>query len=226
LARQLFSGLAQLTPQLDIVPDVARSWEMLDGGRRYILHLREDTHWSDGAPVTAGDFECGWKMALHPSSPAPLARLLYDIKGARPYHNGQVSDPASVGVRALDDLTLDVELEGPTGYFLQLVACGATYPMPRHVVEAFGESWSGPAHLVTNGPFRLQRWDRHQSIILERNPDYHGQFGGNVHQMVFPFRPAFEAKDSYCDLTWYERDDLDVLHLFAYLAAVASRNSL
>ncbi|UCF25283.1 MAG: protein kinase, partial [Ralstonia sp.] len=129
MIQHLFSGLVELRPEMDIVPDVAHSWEVLEGGRKYVFHLREDVCWSDGRPVTAGDFEYAWKRVLDPATGSPNAELLYDVKGSRTFHQGQAPTADGVGVRALDDLTLVVELEAPTGYFLNLLTYHAAFPI-------------------------------------------------------------------------------------------------
>ncbi len=182
---------------------------MLEGGRKYVFHLRDDARWSDGTPVTAADFEYAWKRMLDPATGSPNASLLYDVKGARGFHQGDASDPDSVGVWALDEVTLVVELEEPTGYFLQLLAYPATGPVPRHVVEAHGEAWTEPGNIVTNGPFRLETWQRGEFMALVRNPDYHGRFRGNVQRV----EPSF-CVDPSAQLELYEADGLDVLRLF------------
>ena len=96
---QLFSGLVELTPEMDVVPDVARTWEVLEGGRKYVFHLRNDERWSDGVPVTAGDFEYAWKRLLDPATGSPAASLLYDIKGARAFHRGEGETGGCGGAR-------------------------------------------------------------------------------------------------------------------------------
>jgi len=179
---QLFSGLVELTPEMDVVPDVARSWEVLEGGRKYVFHLRNDGRWSDGAPVTAGDFAYAWKRLLDPATGAREASLLYDIKGARAFHRGE-GEWGDVGVRALDEVTLAVELEEPTGYWLHLLTGSLTYPLPRHVVEAHGKAWTEVEHIVTNGPFRLESWQPRRSLVLSRNPGYRGRFPGNIQRV-------------------------------------------
>jgi oligopeptide transport system substrate-binding protein len=183
---QLFSGLVELSPEMGVVPDVARSWEVLDGGRKYMFHLRDDARWSDGVQVTARDFEYAWKRALDPASGSRSANLLYDIMGARAYHQGAVSDPERVEVRALDEITLVVELEGPTSYFPHLLTYTITFPVPRHVVQARGAAWTELDHIVTNGPFRLAAWEQGESMVLERNPAYHGRFTGNLQRVELP----------------------------------------
>ena len=206
---QLFSGLVDHTPELGIVPDVAASWEVLDSGNRYLFHLRDDIVWSDGVPVTAHDFEYAWKRVLDPSS-AKVAGILYDIKGARAFHEGLSPNVDALGVRALDDLTLSVELEGPTGYLLHLLAFTGTYPVPRHVVEAFGNAWTDPENIVTNGPFTLTSWRHNDLMVLTRNPRYHGRFSGNVNQVELSLFPAGEWL-THQEI--YEADQLDVFWL-------------
>ncbi|NIN69145.1 MAG: AAA family ATPase, partial [Anaerolineae bacterium] len=203
---QLFSGLLALNAEGDIVPEVARRWELSEGGRTYIFHLRDGVEWSDGMPVTAGDLEYAWKRVLDPTTRSPSASMLYDIKGARAFHQGEVSDPDSVGVRALDGLTLVVELEEPTGHFPYLVATFATFPVPRHVVEVHGEAWTDQGNIVTNGPFILEKWSRGERMVLSRNPAYHGLSTGNVDQLVLELVPGWPA-----GLEMYQTSDLDVL---------------
>ncbi len=181
---QLFSGLVEITPELDVAPDVARRWEVLDGGRRYRFTLREDALWSDGVPVTAGDFEFAWKKALDPATDSDYVRLCYDIKGAEAYHHGENGDPGSLGVRALDDHTLEVELERPTAYFLQALAY--LKPVPRHAVERYGQQWSAPDKIVTNGPFILETWQPDERLVLARDPNYRARFPGNIRAVEIP----------------------------------------
>jgi ABC-type oligopeptide transport system substrate-binding subunit len=202
--RHLFSGLVELTAEMDIAPDVARMWEVSEGGRKYVFHLREDVRWSDGAPVTARDFEYAWKRILDPATASPNASLAYDLRGARAFHQGQLSDPDKVGVWAADDYTLVVELEEPTGHFLHLLGTSG-HPVPQHVVEAHGEAWTEVDHIVTNGPFRLQAWQRGHSIVLVRNPQYHGVFKGNVERVELSF-----VEDRTTVLEMYEADALDI----------------
>jgi ABC-type oligopeptide transport system substrate-binding subunit len=203
---QLFSGLVELSPQLDVLPDVARSWEMVEGGRQYVFHLRDDVRWSDGVPVTAEDFEYAWKRVLDPASQSRNASLLYDVRGAKACHQGHVADLDGVGVRAVDDVTLVVELERPTGYFLHLLAYRAAYPVPWHVLQARGAAWAELPGIVTNGPFTLAVWDCGESMVLERNPAYHGRFTGNLRRVELSFSPRQPSRL----LEMYDNDHVDV----------------
>ncbi len=120
-------------------------------------------------------------------------------------------------MRALDEVTLVVELEEPTGYFLHLLAHNATYPVPRHVVEAHGEAWTEPGNIVTNGPFRLEARQPGQSMVLARNPDYHGRFRGNVQWVELPFGERLAG------LEMYEADSLDIFFIDHLPAAERDR---
>jgi len=127
-----------------------------------------------------------------------------------------VSAPDSVGVRALDDLTLVVELEAPAGYFLNVLAYAPTFPVPRHVVERFGAAWAEAGHMVSNGPFKLDAWQPGQSITLSRNPEYRGRFGGNVQCVEGRLLERADVRlraDESATLQRYETGDLDVCGL-------------
>ena len=207
IADQLFAGLVERTPEMDIVPVLARSWEIHEGGRKYLFQLRPDARWSDGVAVTARDFEVAWKRVLDPAVASRNADFLYDIKGARAYHLGQLASPEAIGVRAVDPLTLSVELESPAGYFLHVLATTAACSIPAHVFENHGASWTDPAHVATNGPFCLEAWRPDEQVVLTRNPDYRGRFGGNVQRVEADLGEVFDWDDL---LRRYEADDLSV----------------
>jgi ABC-type oligopeptide transport system substrate-binding subunit/tetratricopeptide (TPR) repeat protein len=214
LIAHLFSGLVELTPEMDVIPDVARAWEVSEGGRAFLFHLREDARWSDGAPVTAHDFEYAWKRTLNPATGSQAASFLYDLRGARAFHRGEGS-AEDVGVRALDDFTLRVTLEQPVGYFPQLLTHVSWYPVPRHVVERAGPGWAAGAGLVSDGAFRLDVWRPGERLELVRNPGYHGRFGGNLERVILLPVQAWDER-----LRLYEADELDILGV-TYLSAPA-----
>ena len=204
---QLFRGLIESGPQLEVTPDLAQDWDVLKEGRKYVFRLRDDARWSDGTPVTAADFEYAWRRTLDPAIGSPNASLLYDVAGARSFHQGEAGWE-DVGVRAVDKVTLVVELEGPTGYFLQLLAHPTTYALPRHAVETHGEAWAEVGSIVTNGPFRLGAWQRGESMVLVRNADYRGRFTGNAQRVELTLLPLREWP---AVLEKYEAGDLDVI---------------
>jgi ABC-type oligopeptide transport system substrate-binding subunit/DNA-binding SARP family transcriptional activator len=204
---QLFSGLVEQTAELEIVPDVARRWEVLESGCKYVFHLRDDVRWTDGTPVTAEDFVYAWKRMLGPATRSSEASRMYDIKGARAFHQGKMLDSDKLGVQALDEVTLVVELESPTSYFLHLLA--RMYPVPRRVLEIHGKAWTDVNNIVTNGPFKLEAWQPEESLVLIRNPAYHGHFTGNVKRMELCLLREWSDR-----LEMYENDKLDVLSFY------------
>jgi ABC-type oligopeptide transport system substrate-binding subunit len=204
--QQLFSGLVTLTAELDVMPDLAIRWEVLDDGRAYLFFLRDDALWSDGVPITAGDFAFAWQRALDIDPESNLSLLLQPIKGAGAYQRGGGSGGGDLGVYAVDDHTLRIELEQPCGYFLQLLATAAL-PVPKHIVENHAETWTEPENLVTNGPFRILSQHKDGSLLLERNFNYHGQFGGNLESVELIYYEIEEL------LPLFRADSLDILLL-------------
>jgi len=215
LIEQLFSGLVELSAQMEVLPGVAQSWELSEAGRRYVFRLRDDARWSDGVPVTAGDFVYAWRRVLDPATGSVNASLLYDVKGAKAYHRGE-GRAEDVGVWAPDESTLVVELERLAGYFLHLLAHTAMYPVPRHAVEAHGEAWTEVGNIVTNGPFRLGSWDQAESMTLFCNPAYRGRVMGNVQRVEISLLPRGKQT---ARLGTYEADGLDILDMTFFPSA-------
>jgi len=205
LVQQLFAGLADTDTELNVVPQGARSWEVLEDGLCYRIYLRPDVWWTDGSPVTAHDYAYAWLRNLDPWVAATEfpACLLDDVVGARAYRLGQLRDAAQVGVRALDDRTLEVRLERPLAYFPYLLAHPITFPLPRQVVERWGEAWWQPEHVLSNGPFRLAHFEPHY-VVLEHNPLYFGEGTGNLGRVEYLAIP-----DETERLERFRRGDLD-----------------
>lgn len=193
----LFAGLVAMDDEMNVLPEVARSWQVVDDGYRYLFHLRRDVRWTDGTPVTAHDFEYAWKRNLHPSQENYALQLLYVVRGARTYHEGRLSDPDCVAVRASDDWTLEVTLERPAAYFPYIVTHPVTFPLPRWVVERCGAEWWRPGNIQSNGQFRLVSFDPETGVTLERNPRYFGEVAGNVRRIQFGNAPLAEREQHY-----------------------------
>lgn len=207
---QIFSGLVEIGTGWEIIPDVAQSWEISEDGRRYVFHLRDDVFWSDGTQVTAADFEYSWKRTLDPATEARSGKvyLLYDIKNARAFNEGEISEPDQVGVRAIDTLTLEVELERAASYFLQMLV--TLYPVPGHVVETHGDAWTNLEHIVTNGAFQIESYEPGESMSLVRDPTYHKGSSGNLEKAEVKF---IESRDSLEEFELYERNSVDIAYL-------------
>jgi oligopeptide transport system substrate-binding protein len=203
----LMDGLTRFDHDLRPVPAVASSWEVSDDGRRYRFHLRPDVTWSDGAPVTARDFEYAWKRLLDPQTAAQYAYFLYPIVNAKAYNTGEISDASTVGVMARSDYELEVVLERPLVYFPSLTTFMVTFPQRRDLIERHGDRWTDPERLVTNGPFRLEEWRHEYRLVLAANPRY---YGGTPHiERV----KMYVVNERTTELTLYETGDLDYAQL-------------
>lgn len=207
IAGNLFEGLFELDEDLNPVPLGAESYETSDDGTTYTISLRQDVLWSDGTPVTAGDYEYAWKGALDPELASPTAGQLYPIVNAEAYHAGEITDPDEIGITVVDDYTIELQLEAPSPVFLATLGASAIgWPVPVHVVEQFDEpyAWTEPPHIVTNGPFALESWTHEQEMVLVPNPEYWRE-GPNVDQVNL----RLFADPTSQGLPAFESDELD-----------------
>lgn len=175
----LFEGLVATTPEDPDAngPGVATHWDTQDFVS-WIFHLRKDAKWSDGTPLTAHDFAYSFQRMLSPDLAAPYATMLYPMVKAEAFNKGEVKDFSEVGVKVVDDRTLQITLNGPAPYFPSMLKHYSWHPVPRHVIERFGKmtdqytAWTKVGNLVGNGPFQLTEWQFTHSITVERNPHY------------------------------------------------------
>lgn len=177
--RALSEGL--LTPAPDgraPLPGAAEKWEVSPDGRTYTFHLRIGEKWSNGAPVTAGDFVYSIHRALSPAFAAPKAALFFPLKNAEAFFTGREREFAAVGVRALDDRRLELTLGEPVADFPAMVASGPWIPVHPDTIEKSGgrdqrdTAWTRPGNFIGNGPYILTGWRPNQVITVRRNPAY------------------------------------------------------
>ncbi|MGW6384227.1 peptide ABC transporter substrate-binding protein [Peribacillus butanolivorans] len=167
-----FEGLTKKTEEGKIVPGVAESWKISEDGLKWTFKLKDGLKWSNGDPLTANDFEYAWKYALKPETAADYAYQLYYLKGGEAY-NSKKGKEEDVGVKATDDLTLEVTLEQPTPYFLDLTSFYTFYPIDKKVQEE-NPKWALDAKThVSNGPFKLTEWKHKESLKIEKNENYY-----------------------------------------------------
>lgn len=167
-----YEGLARLEGNKE-VPGVAEKWEVSPDGLTYTFYLRKDAKWSNGDSVTANDFAFGWERVLSPQTkPAPpYAYQLYYLKNAEQYNKGEITDFSQVGVKVVDDYTLQVELNNPTPYFVNLTAFYTFFPV--HSSVKGNDKWStDPNTMITNGPFVLKTRTPGQSMEFVKNDQY------------------------------------------------------
>lgn len=170
--KNVFEGLTGLDPDGKVIEGVAESWDISEDGKVYTFKLRSDAKWSNGDPVKASDFEFAWKRVLNPETMSQYASILYPIEGAEAYNRGE-GEADAVGVKALDDSTLEVKLVNATPYFLELTAFYTYKPVHQATVEA-NKDWAADAgeEYVTNGAFLLSEWAHNSHYTLEKNPEY------------------------------------------------------
>jgi len=185
----LFAGLMRFNADLVAVPWLAIRVESNRDGSVWTFRMRKDSRWSDGAPCTARDFVWSWKRQLDPATTAPYAAFLYDIKNGEAFNKGQIKDAGLVGVRARDDYTLEVVLEGPRGYFPVLAAYQAALPAYQPAVEKHGDKWTEAANIVTNGAFTLESWEHNKQWTLRKNPHYYDAQSVHLEKVITPIIP-------------------------------------
>jgi oligopeptide transport system substrate-binding protein len=167
----MFLGLTTEDAHATPIPGAAESWTVSEDGKTYTFKLRDHT-WSDGTPVTAGDFEYSLRRILLPETAAEYASLLFPIENAEQVNSGK-SAPETLGVKALDDKTLEVKLVGPTPFFLEQLTHYTAFPVPRHLVEKFGKDWTKPENIAVNGPYTLKEWVPNAQIVLVKNAKFY-----------------------------------------------------
>ena len=167
----LFEGLLTYDACGALAPGAAESWSVSADGLTYVFRLRE-ARWSNGDPVRADDFVFTFRRLLDPATAAEYANLYYPIRNAEAVAEGE-APPEALGVRAIDEKTLEIRLERPTPYFLAVVAHQTSAPVnPRNVAE-FGRAFARPGKLVSNGAFRLAAFTPNDETVLVKNPYFH-----------------------------------------------------
>lgn len=169
LMMDLYSGLVDFSAEGKVVPGTADRWDISEDGLTYTFYLREDARWSNGDPVTAHDFVFAYKRLMDPLTAAKYATILYAIKNAEPVNTG-VLPVSELGVKALDDRTLEIKLERATPYFLNQLTHQTGKPMHQKSVEALGDQFVKAGNLVTNGAYMLEEYVLNSRIVMRKNP--------------------------------------------------------
>lgn len=231
IQRDLFEGLVGEAPNGDIIPGAAESWDISNNGLTYTFVMRDDAHWSDGSPVTAHDFVFGIRRTVTPATASDYATTLAAINNAEAIIAGELQ-PESLGVKAIDDYTLEITLNGPTPYFLSLLTHSTTYPLHRSSFEEHGDKFTRPGNLVSNGAYSLQEWVVNSHIKLIRNTHYWNNKNTTINEVyyhaiedmnseVFRYR-AGEIDFTYNEIpntaiAWAKENIPNELHITPYL---------
>lgn len=203
VASGLFEGLMRLNEAGEPENALATDWKVSDDGKTYTFTLRQDAKWSNGDPVTAHDFEYAWKRALAPETASDYAYILYYLENGAAYNEGTATAD-QVGVKALDDYTLEAKLTTPAPYFVSLVSHYTYWPVHQATVEA-DEAWATDKDtLVTNGPFLLTEWQHGGRLVLTKNPDYYDK-----DQVHFDRATISIVEDDSTVFNLFETDKID-----------------
>lgn len=197
LLRDIREGLMTFDVNGEPAPGQAASWEVLDGGKRYRFRLRPDARWSNGDQVTADDFVRAWRRAFTPATAAATAGLLKDVANAAEILQGK-SHPDRLGISAPQSDVVEVSLNAPAPWILEILAHPVSYPLHLHAMD-------DPLEAPVNGPFRLEGWVPKASIRLERNPSFHSFDESGIKTVEY-----FPIEDPAAELSRYRAGELDI----------------
>jgi oligopeptide transport system substrate-binding protein len=220
--RQLFVGLTSFDENANVVPELATDWEISDDGLVYTFNLRDDIQWvfrdpitgeiSAVRPVTAQDVEYGVKRTLDPNTASDYSYVLYVIDGAEAFNT---ADPSAedfdslrdaVGVRAIDDTTVEFTLGIPAAYFPSIAAMWVTYPQPQEAIDQYGDNWTEAGLIVTNGAYTLREWNHGADILIEKNPLWVNADDVQIELFGGPI-----IQEASTQMAMYENNEIDMM---------------
>jgi oligopeptide transport system substrate-binding protein len=199
-----FEGLVKYDTANNLIPAAAKEWTISEDGLVYTFYLADNLKWSDGSTLTAEDFAFAWKRLLDPAYASENAHLVYTyIKNGRAIFDGKASMD-TVGIKVLNDKTLEVTLEAPCSFFMSLLATWTYMPVCKAVVEK-NPAWARDiAHYVSNGPFRLVDYRLGEGLYLLKNLHYRNSAAVKLELLTFKI-----MQDTSTALAAYERGELD-----------------
>ena len=206
----MFLGLTNINNVTEeIEPELATEWTISEDGTVWTFTLRQDAVWSDGQPVTAHDVEYSVKRAIMPETASPYAYVLYIIKNAQAINQTDVAaatyDIDTLGVKALDDYTVEFTLEAPAAYFESISSLWTLRPVPSWAIEEYGDAWTEPENIVVNGPYKLTEWKHGESLSYVKNPTYYDAANVQIDNVEVDI-----ITDAFTEIALYESGELDV----------------
>jgi oligopeptide transport system substrate-binding protein len=204
--RDLYEGLTTEAADGSIIPGAAESWTVSDDGRVYTFRLRANGKWSNGDPVVAEDFAFGLRRSADPQTLSEYSAILYPIANADAVVNGRLP-PDRLGVRTIDDRTLEIRLHSPTPYFLGLLNHSSTYPVHRPSLAKFGGKFARAGNLVGNGAFRLHAWVVQSNIQLLRNTHYWDDANTTLTEVWY-----YPVESAESELNRYRANEFDLTY--------------
>ncbi|HEB4988609.1 TPA: oligopeptide ABC transporter substrate-binding protein OppA [Klebsiella michiganensis] len=203
----LFEGLVSVSPAGEIEPRLAEKWENKDN-TVWTFHLRPGVTWSDGTAITAQDIVWSWQRLVSPLTASPYASYpgnMHIVNGAE-IAQGQKA-PETLGVKAVDDATLEVTLTQPNAAFLAMLAHPSLVPLDRVLISRYGDKWTKPEHIVTSGPYKLSQWVVNERIVAERNPRYWDNAHTVINKVTY-----LPISSETADVNRYKAGEIDIVY--------------
>ncbi|MEQ0218264.1 ABC transporter substrate-binding protein [Klebsiella sp. CN_Kp114] len=203
----LFEGLVSVSPAGEIEPRLAEKWENKDN-TVWTFHLRPGVTWSDGTAITAQDIVWSWQRLVSPLTASPYASYpgnMHIVNGAE-IAQGQKA-PETLGVKAVDDATLEVTLTQPNAAFLAMLAHPSLVPLDKVLISRYGDKWTKPEHMVTSGPYKLSQWVVNERIVAERNPRYWDNAHTVINKVTY-----LPISSETADVNRYKAGEIDIVY--------------
>lgn len=203
----LFEGLVSVSPTGEIEPRLAEKWENKDN-TVWTFHLRPGVTWSDGTAITAQDIVWSWQRLVSPLTASPYASYpgnMHIVNGAE-IAQGQKA-PETLGVKAVDDATLEVTLTQPNAAFLAMLAHPSLVPLDKVLISRYGDKWTKPEHIVTSGPYKLSQWVVNERIVAERNPRYWDNAHTVINKVTY-----LPISSETADVNRYKAGEIDIVY--------------
>ncbi|MEP8672551.1 ABC transporter substrate-binding protein [Enterobacter hormaechei] len=203
----LFDGLVSVSPAGEIQPRLAEKWENKDN-TVWTFHLRPGIIWSDGTPITAEDIVWSWQRLVDPKTASPYA----SYPGSMRILNGTdiaegIKAPESLGVKAINDSTLEVTLTQPNAAFLAMLAHPSLVPIDKVLVGRFGDKWTKPEHFVSSGAYKLSQWVVNERIVAVRNPKYWDNEHTVINKVTY-----LPISSEAADVNRYKAGEIDIVY--------------
>lgn len=207
VANNVMEGLVRVNNDGEVVEGIAKEWKSSEDKKTWTFYLRKDAVWSNGDSVTAKDFEFGFKRTLNPKTASQYGFIMYDIVGAENYNIGKTTDSNSIGIKAIDNYTLEVKLNRPVNYFDRLMSFPVFFPQNEKFVKEQGDKF-GTTEKTTlyNGPFTLTKWKLDDVYIMTKNQGYWDKNTIRLESVNTKI-----VKEGTADVNLYENGDVDFI---------------
>jgi ABC-type oligopeptide transport system substrate-binding subunit len=206
VAGLVFTALTKFDKKFNVHPHGATSWEVSDDGLTYTFHLRKDLNWSTGEPVTAKDYVWALRRNLKPVTASPYVFIAYSLKNAQALFDKKITDPTQVGIKAVDDYTLQYTLNQAAAYFPATLTMPIFYALHRKTIEKYGPDWIKPENIVTSGLYRPVSWKRGNELVLKTNPDHPDKHMVNINEIRY-----MVIRSSATGLAMYKKGEVDLM---------------